>query len=99
MKLKTLLLGLFFFLLCPFSISSKSKIVILNMKPIGSIDSNLTNAITEILTTNIANTNTFSVIERSQINKIMEELNLASKDDFDDNLELFKQLARSFKRK
>lgn len=68
-------------------LNAKEKIVIINLKPAttGESDIRLADSITENLITAIINNGNYEVIERSQLNKIFEELRFTSGDEFDDN--------------
>ncbi|MCG8569496.1 MAG: CsgG/HfaB family protein [Spirochaetes bacterium] len=59
----------------------KEKIVILDLKPI-NIKKDLSMGITENLITSIVNIDEYDVIERLQLNKIFEELQLTTSDEF-----------------
>jgi len=63
--------------------SQKEKIVILNFKPI-NIDKVIADAVTENLMTSVVDLKVFQVIERAQLDKILGELKLTSKEEFDD---------------
>lgn len=79
---------IFFFLLIFLNISfsqEKVKIAILNFVPKG-VDTTLTEAIVENLTTALIDTKKYQIIERNQIDKLMTELKLQNSDDFNDNL-------------
>lgn len=63
---------------------SADRIVVLDFKAVNA-EKMIAEAATEILSTAIVSSNTFSVIERSQLNQLMNELKLSASDDFDDN--------------
>ncbi|OHD15645.1 MAG: hypothetical protein A2086_13765 [Spirochaetes bacterium GWD1_27_9] len=71
------------FSLCFSEDNKKSRIAILDFKAIG-IDATLASGIQENLSSSIIDQNTFIVVERSQLNKVMQELNLAGADEFNE---------------
>lgn len=78
---------LFFFLLI-INLSSlsgyeKDKIAILNFKAI-NIDSGIAEGITETFITYIVNSDSYQVVERTQLNKVIDELELSQNEDFND---------------
>ncbi len=60
----------------------KDKIAILKMEAI-NVDPKTADTITETLTSAMASNNKYDVVERSQINRIFDELKLTSSDDFE----------------
>lgn len=86
MKYNVLLVALIMFLTAfsLFSQQEKQRVVVLSFKPI-NVDKNLTDAVAEIFITSLVGTNKFSVIERSQLDSIFNEMNLTRSDEFDDS--------------
>jgi TolB-like protein len=62
----------------------KEKIVVLNFKAI-KVDKDIAEVLTENFITSIVDLNVFEVIERTQLNKIFEELKLTSTDEFSES--------------
>ena len=62
---------------------TKQKIVVLNFKSI-NVDKNLTEAIQENFLTILASTNKYQITERSQLDRIFEEIRLSSSDEFNE---------------
>lgn len=62
---------------------TKQKIVVLNFKSI-NVDKNLTEAIQENFLTILASTNKYQITERSQLDRIFEEMRLSSSDEFNE---------------
>ena len=60
------------------------RLVILNLTPLG-VDQAVCEAATECLITSVVKTNKYQVVERTQLNKILGELSLASSDEFEDS--------------
>ncbi|MBQ3922057.1 MAG: hypothetical protein II707_02075 [Spirochaetales bacterium] len=60
------------------------RLVILNLTPLG-VDPAICEAATECLITSVVKTNKYQVVERTQLNKILGELSLASSDEFEDS--------------
>ena len=61
------------------------KIAVLDFSAKG-VDKFLAEAIVENLITSLIDSNTFDIVERSQLNKLMKELSLQNSDDFNDEL-------------
>ncbi len=64
--------------------SDLKRLVILNLTPLG-VDPAICEAATECLITSVVKTNKYQVVERTQLNKILGELSLASSDEFEDS--------------
>lgn len=64
-------------------LSTKEKVVILNLKAV-NYSKKIADAVTENLITAVVDIGAFRVIERSQLDKIFQELSLTSSDDFSD---------------
>ncbi len=60
------------------------RLVILNLTPLG-VEPSICEAATECLITSVVKTNKYQVVERTQLNKILGELSLASSDEFEDS--------------
>jgi len=67
--------------------AEKEKIVVLNFKGI-KVDKDMAEIVTENFITAIVDLKVYEVIERAQLNKILEELKLTKADDFTENTAL-----------
>jgi TolB-like protein len=65
------------------SVIAKDRLAILPFKGIG-IEPVVAEAVTETFITTIASTGNFDIIERAQLQQVMDELNLAMSDEFED---------------
>ncbi|MCG8572289.1 MAG: CsgG/HfaB family protein [Spirochaetes bacterium] len=88
--MKKISISIFIIFLCLFLNAEESKqdrVVILNFNSINN-DKATANAVTENFITSIIDLKVFTVIERTQLKKILNELKLTLNDDFDDNTAL-----------
>jgi len=89
MKMKQIIITIMFsFFLCSFThpaeneiINKKLKIAIFPFQSV-NVEESLTYAIVENFTTAIIDTESFTVVERSQLDMVFEELSLSTSDDF-----------------
>ena len=79
--IRKVLLIFAFILMFGYSQDKKTRIALINFNAIG-IEEVTVRGIEENLLTEIINTGRFEVIERSQLNKVLQELNLSNSDEF-----------------
>ncbi len=84
MKRRISIVFFMFVILFAYSQEGKTRIALINFNAIG-IDEVLVRGIEENLLTEIINTGRFEVVERSQLNKVLQELNLSNSDEFSES--------------